>query len=279
MEGQKVFSRADDTRSNEELVEGCLTTEDEDARWDLVWTIRRRGGETEFRLAEDLCRSTDPKRRELGADILGQLGGENLTFQDESVTILLELLNDPDETVQYSAIMALGGHRNDPRSVPPVCALAAHPDSDIRYAVAVTLGGVEDADATAVLIQLSDDPNDEVRNWATFGLGSLSEADSPEIREALFARTEEKNGEIRGEALIGLARRKDERALGLVLRELDGPFEGSWVLEAAELLADASLVAPLSSLREVLQAADLKRFGDELDDAIAACTPKAPFVV
>ncbi len=267
-------SRAEDTRSSEELVAACLATEDEDGRWDLVWTIQRRGGETEFRLAEDLCRSTDPERRELGVDILGQLGVENRTFQEESVTILLDLFNDPDETVLYSAITALG-HRNDPRSVSPVCGLADHPDSDIRYAVARTLGGREEADATAVLIQLSGDPNDEVRDWATFGLGSLSEADSPEIREALFARTEEENGEIRGEALIGLARRKDERALGLVRRELDRPFEGSWVIEAAEHLADASLVAPLRALREILQAADLKRFGDELDDAIAACTRKS----
>lgn len=263
-------SRTDDTRSSEELVAACLTTEDEDDRWDLVRTIRRRGGETEFRLAEELCRSTDPKRRELGADILGQLGVGNRLFQEESVTILLDLLNDPDETVLDSAIAALG-HRQDPRSVSPVCALAVHPDSDIRYTVAVALGSLKDAASTAALVQLCRDPDEEVRNWATFGLGSLSEADSPEIREALFARTEEENGEIRGEALIGLARRKDERALGLVLRELDGPFEGSWVLEAAELLADASLVAPLSSLREVLQAVDLKRFGDELDDALAAC--------
>lgn len=270
MEDKKAPSWADDTRSSEELVAACLTTEDEDDRWDLVWSIQRRGGETEFRLAEDLCRSTDPERRELGADILGQLRVENRTFQEESVTILLELLNDPDETVLDSAITALG-HRQDPRSVSPVCAFATHPDSDIRYAVARALGGPEDAESTATLIQLSQDENEEVRDWATFGLGSLSKADSPEIREALFARTEEENGEIRGEALIGLARRKDERALGLVLRELNGPFEGSWVLEAAELLADASLVAPLSSLREILHAEDLKRFGDELDDAIAAC--------
>jgi hypothetical protein len=60
------------------------------------------------------------------------------------------------------------------------------------------------------------------------------DTDSREIQDALFARTSEENGEIRGEALVGLARRNDERAFHLVRNELSHDYVGSWVLEAAE---------------------------------------------
>jgi hypothetical protein len=62
----------------------------------------------------------------------------------------------------------------------------------------------------------------------------LIDTDSREIQDALFARTSEENGEIRGEALVGLARRNDERAFHLVRNELSHDYVGSWVLEAAE---------------------------------------------
>lgn len=71
------------------------------------------------------------------------------------------------------------------------------------------------------LIQLSRDTDREVRNWATFGLGSQVDTDIPAIREALFARREEKDDEIRAEALVGLARRGDIRVAAALLNELN----------------------------------------------------------
>ena len=43
--------------------------------------------------------------------------------------------------------------------------------------------------AVESLILLSADPDEDIRNWATFGLGSQAEGvDTPELREALVRR-------------------------------------------------------------------------------------------
>ena len=225
----------------------------------------------EFQIASTFCASEDPQRRELGADILGQLGWAKRTFLSESVAVLIGLLSDTDLSVVYSAAMALG-HRQDPLAISPLCMLVDHPDPDIRKAIAYALGGFNESAAIDAEILLSKDIDRDVRDWATFTLGSLADdVDTVEVREALFARMKEEDGEIRGEALVGLARRGDDRTLGLVQRELATEFAGSWVLEAAELLADASLVAPLRTLRDSLHPEDEGRFHQEIEKALAAC--------
>jgi HEAT repeat protein len=91
--------------------------------WQSIAILRDRGGVREFQIAADLCSRPDPRRRELGTDILGELGRQERTFLCESVGLLIELLNDPDSTVLYSAIVALG-NRKDPIAIPSLCKLA-----------------------------------------------------------------------------------------------------------------------------------------------------------
>ncbi len=78
------------------------------------------------------------------------------------------------------------------------------------------------------LIELSADSDFDVRNWATFGLGTLIDLDTPEIREALRQRLDEEDDELRGEAFVGLAKRGDTACIAPLLRELN-------VLEASTL--------------------------------------------
>ncbi|WP_208721367.1 hypothetical protein [Corallococcus aberystwythensis] len=49
------------------------------------------------------------------------------------------------------------------------------------------------------------------------------EVDTPELREALVDRLSEAHPKIRGEALLGLALRKDARVLEPLRRVLEGP--------------------------------------------------------
>jgi hypothetical protein len=60
----------------------------------------------------------------------------------------------------------------------------------------------------------------EPRNWATFGLASLTEEDNPQLRDALFARLFDENHEIQGEAICGLALRKDSRVIPIIMNLL-----------------------------------------------------------
>ncbi len=58
---------------------------------------------------------------------------------------------------------------------------------NIRFAVTCALGSFRnDARLVECSLKLTSDPDDEVRDWAVFGLGVRGDADSPEIRGALL---------------------------------------------------------------------------------------------
>ena len=65
---------------------------DDDERhvyWVLVGTMHERGGQTEFDAARSLVGNAGAIERELGCDILGQLGWGK-TFVEDSVDLLIE---------------------------------------------------------------------------------------------------------------------------------------------------------------------------------------------
>ncbi len=66
-----------------------------------------------------------------------------------------------------------------------------------------------------------EDVDDEVRNWATFGLGTQSVEDSPQIREALRNRLTDTFSDVRDEATWGLALRKDPIGVRMLLDRLE----------------------------------------------------------
>lgn len=152
---------------------------------------------------------------------------------------------------------------------------------------ALSLLGSEDASARAVACDLlgtlcnpdEDHLGPEVASaigrlaeveadWATFGLGSQTEIDRPEVREALLRRVDDPFPDAQQEAVLGLARRRDPRALPLVERDLSADDVGRLPVEAAAYLADARLLLPLRSLRDWW---DLDP--PLLEEALAACDP------
>jgi hypothetical protein len=97
----------------------------------------------------------------------------------------------------------------------------AHPDPDVRLAVTRALpGGVEHPSAKAqvaqALIRLTNDDSSDVRDDAVFGLGSILDLDTAEIRDALRARLFDSDLDTRLEALVGLAERRDPTVLALL---------------------------------------------------------------
>jgi HEAT repeat protein len=272
------FSRPDDPRSTDELLNIALTypqastDEEEHIAWDAVRALHYRATREVLDAARTLCESDDPGKRAVGVDILGQLGVPDRAFPDECLTILLALLaKEHDTNVLYSIGVALG-HLHDPRAIEPLVKLKAHPDFDVRYGVVFGLLTHRDDLAIKTLIELSSDPAIEVRDWATFGLGSQIETDTPEIREALFARLDDPAAS--GEAMVGLARRKDPRVVDAIIGDLEAGYEGYLITEAAEEIADPRLLPFLVRARETWDAEGwIMR---SLDDAIAACKGDSP---
>lgn len=256
--------------STADIIVAAYLTQDENEYWNCIALLHKRGSETEFLAAEQLAREDDPVRREIGADILGQLGWSADAFHDESVTLLIELLADSVPDVIASAAFSLG-HRNDSIAVPHLLQHIQHPDTVVRHGVVSGLSGHDENSAVAGLIVLSGDQDFDVRNWATFGLGSQCDIDTADLREALLRRTEDEEPEIRGEALIGLARRKDKRVKERIIQELSGEFYGDWAVEAAEVYPDKLYLPLLEGLLRRLGDEDLSRFSDQINAAIAAC--------
>ncbi|MDF5715889.1 MAG: HEAT repeat domain-containing protein [Rhizonema sp. NSF051] len=229
---------------------------DKNAFWDIVWILRYRGNYEVLTAASRLCESKNPKSRELGVDILGQLGVPERSFPDESGIILLKLLeNEENIDVLYSIGVAIG-HLKDPRGVAPLAKLKNHLSADVRFGVVIGLLCQEDELAINTLIEMSTDEDEDVRNWATFGLGEMIETDTPIIRHALFQRLIDEKGEtdteaeIRGEALLGLAKRKDKRVINLLIEELCCNCVGRLSVEAAKEIGDTRLYPFLSTLQE-----------------------------
>lgn len=263
---------AKDGRPTDELVDLYLAAPDTDDGQQALATLHHRGGDAELAHGARLAKAATEAERVAGADILAQLGWEERTHLEDSVAILLTLLDDPSDAVVSAAAIALG-HRHHPRAIQPLVELARHPNPQVRHGVVHGLTGHEDLAAVAALIELTRDPDRDVRGWATFAIAQCTDRDSPELREALSARTEDQDPEVRGEALIGLARRGDPRALPLVRAELRGEFHGDWAVEAAEILAEPSLGPVLESLHDRLGPEDHDRFERSFRDALEACKP------
>jgi HEAT repeat protein len=157
--------------------------------------------------------------------------------------------------------------------------MVTDPDAGIRLEVAQALPSVLGdpplPEAVEALTTLMADADEHVRDWATFGLGSLVDVDSDPIRQALQVRLDDPGGDTAGEALVGLARRGDPHAVARVLALLDGDDVGNLTVEAAGELADRSLLPSLERLKASGWAESDPR-GWLLQEAIAACSQGKP---
>jgi HEAT repeat protein len=238
-------------KSAREVVEDALREEpDSHERWDHVVTLHERGDDESFVVAAELLDSPNPDRRALGADILAQLGAapgvpvEDRPLAGPAFRLLLERIATETHPDVLQAIATAFGHLSDPRGIPALHALRDHSDEDVRHAVVFGLLGQDDDLAVETLVELSRDPDPDVRDWAIFGLGMQIARDDPQIRDALVARLDDPDDDARGEALRGLAVRGDERAIPQLLIELESQSDlddPSMVEEA--LLAFAARMA------------------------------------
>jgi HEAT repeat protein len=222
---------------------------DSQKRYEFVGELHRRGGADVFAAAARWCANPDPLLRSLGADVLGQLGAAKdrpSPFADESAGVLRPLLADADPRVIESALVALGHLRSG--DLPRIVALAMHEAVIVRHGVAFCLGGREDDLALGTLLALMRDVDAGVRDWATFAVGTLSAADSAVIRDALGARLTDEDANTRGEAMRGLAMRRDERVVPAIVAELQRPSVSDLAIEAATEMPRPEFVPHLDAL-------------------------------
>lgn len=258
------------------------------AYWKYVHELRRRGSKETFSIAQDLCLSPQKHSRVLGIDVLCQLrtydknrdpnkiASSKPFSPKKSIHLIRPMLRDNRKEVFLSAIYALG-HLQDPERSKLIAPFARHRNADVRYAVTFALGGDSKPLAIKTLIQLTGDKDPQVRDWATFGIGDLADAkktNSSKIREALFKRLHDTHKDPRGEAMVGLAKRKDKRVIEYIKRELTSKSPRVYALLSAEAFSDPILLPELNDLLKKCKKGDDSCWVGQLKDAIEACKPK-----
>jgi hypothetical protein len=158
-------------------------------------------------------------------------------FRDETFPLLVELLEgESDAMVLNSGIAALG-HLYNEDAISLIEKYKEHSDEDVRFSVACALGHFpNDPVAISALIALTRDSDSDVRDWAVFGLGVQGDADSPEIRQVLLQGLSDPNEDVREEASVGLGKRQDLRLLPTLRNMLDAPELKVRVSEAASAM-------------------------------------------
>lgn len=252
--------------------------EEDELYWACVGQLRLFRTEDQVTWIRCNFTSRNWRKRVLAVNIICQLGcpvKDGVPWEPLQLELAREILGQAlrDECWQVveAAIFGLG-HRNFPEFLPDMLEFIGDPHEGIRHGLAFSLGDYPQREAAEALLELMGDTSSLVRDWATFGLGSLSEQDSPAVRDGLLVAASDTEPEVRGEALVGLARRGDERGKALVLQALDDEFFGTWAIDAAGHYADSQFVPALEQLRQNAEIAESSYFSSVLADAIQACS-------
>ncbi len=238
--------------SVDELFLVVVREPDDDSRWNAIQQLHALGTREVFERAVHLCRSESAFERVAGADIIGQLNA----FSDEAMKTLLDMLEDGDATVVEAVVHGLG-QRQDARTIDALARAAAHDAANVRWAVATALEDlIGDERAERVLLALMKDADTSVRDRATFAVGSLSDHDTPRIRAALAERLRDDDKCVAHEAALGLARRRDARAIpyiAIAVESADGEIE-----EAADEITSPDMLAELLKAKDAIGGSGMK---------------------
>lgn len=190
---------------------------DDDA-WKAILELRSIGSREIFETAVEWTRSPNPHVRARGADVLSQIGiggiGQKHLYPSEAFAEITRMVRaETDSEALRSGIAALGLIGNS-LAAPLIASFARNDDVLVRLRVAIALGDFpNETESVTWLLNLMEDADEDVRDWATFGLGVQGNVDTGDIRDALARRLSDSLDTTRLEAIKALAKRKDIRVL------------------------------------------------------------------
>lgn len=244
---------------------------DPDGYWELISALRDRDAQEVWAQVVPLAKHEDVRLQQVVPDVLRGLGREAQPLASQTLELFAQMLaaHPPAELVACIANACVDFHHGS--VVTMLVPYAGHAHDEVREGVLHAVRRSSHPDAIAALLTLSCDPVDELREWATFALGSQRPlVDGPEVREALAARLLDRHEPTRDEAVVGLGLRRDARALGPLLTQFERGFVGVALFEAARTMASPRLSEALRALQRRPSLTDEER--EELDAAVAACS-------
>lgn len=191
-----------------------------------------------------------------------------------SVYLLSSADTESNVSVLANVAVALKFMELSPKIAHATITLTYHLNENVRFFATQSLSGMLDgASATNAvldrLIELSADEDGDIRDWSTFGLVNLVEIyeiDDQRIRDAFFARVNDRHYDARAEAFYGLAVSKDMRGVEPLKKYLtNSNTVGTLSIKASLAFASSELYEPLLALKKWWDLDD-----DLLNKAIAA---------
>lgn len=232
--------------TSEKLFKRLLENKTQRTYWDNISALRKHVNQEVYDKATELAKSDVDNEKIIGLDVLAQLGFNPRLNKSQTVKLYFELLeNHQSPKVLYSILHAIAHNNEDLKStqISRLAEFRNHRYSGVRFGLVHALSGVESELAINTLIELTKDRDVEIRDWATFGIGSQIETNNTEIINALWERIQDEDEKTRHEAIAGLSKRKDARVKEILKKELEDINEhGSLILESIEDYGDKDFI-------------------------------------
>jgi hypothetical protein len=246
-----------DPRSTDEIIAAMLAhpardsdTYEDDSYWSNRAILACRVSRETLAAAVRLCESPCVIEQRTGCDILSLLGAPDMPFRRESLAPVLSVLRRASDLETLNTALSTLGNIGDGRAISDVIGLRNHSEPSVRLTVAMALPGFREARLVVPsLIELTRDTDEDVRDWAVFGLINSFDDDTREIRQAFLDRLADPNATVRGQAFLGLARRRVPGTLDAIAREFDRAEIHPDAVEAASELGDPRGMELLERLR------------------------------
>ena len=225
---EKLFSRLQNNKSQKNY-------------WDYISILRQRTTKEVFEKSVQFAQSKNPKEKIIGIDVLSQLGILPRPFLKQTIKLFFELLKDEKNPKVLRSLLFAIGHNNENLTSKQIGKLAEFTTTKnplIKEGLVSSLLMINHPKAIESLITLSSDKISHIRDWATFGLGTQIDEDNLEIRNALWKRVKDKHQETKLEAILGLAKRKDDGIKPIIVQELLNGEYGIVLFEAIEEIGD-----------------------------------------
>ncbi len=210
--------------TDEKLFSRLINNKSDRTYWDNIRELRSRCNEYVFKKSYELAQSNLTKEKIIGIDILAQLGSGKRPFQKETLKLYFELLKSEENSEVLMSILYGIGHNNyktlTKSQIEVLAVFKNHKDKFIRQGLVSALSGVDNPIAIDTQIFLMNDKIASIRDWATFSIGTQIYRNNKKIRNALWERVDDNHQDTKLEAIVGLAKRKDNRVKKIIKREL-----------------------------------------------------------
>lgn len=232
-----------DPRTSEELVQALLRCKSYKDHHEFLSVILPRGGKKEFALGAELLKAKEAKKVIIGARILGELGYFKKPFELERRVLLEEALKQEKRVSVINGIIFALGHLGAEPSLSVLISYLNHTSTWVRYPLAHALGAINHPLAVEGLLKLAKDEDQDVRDWATFGLHlGIEDTPNPVLPEARLKVF--KDGlkdpffEVVFESISGLIAMKDPYGFQFLVDKLKEPDVFSGYFDIAGYLGD-----------------------------------------